>query len=193
MRIYAILFLASILATQVASQPAIAEEPTNAPSQGLEVTHDVEMKLAGSCARFFGRTRINPNGARYPLPISPIFSDFEYDYPNGRLCVVTLRYTNKKNREPMAGVTVQLDRIESVTPTHWNTKTLKKIKTDRNGEARFAFPWDYTACGVEFRTESKKIEAQHDIRLFTERGYTQICQCKQMFYPLDSAEDIVCE
>lgn len=173
----------------------MAEEQSNSPALGLESTHDIEMRLAGSCASIFGRTRINPNRGGAPLPISPIFSDvwFHYGNPKNRSCVVTLRYTNKKSREPMAGVTVQLDRIESVTGNQWNTKTLRKIKTDRNGEARFSFPWDYTACGVEFRTDSKKIELQHDIRLFTERGYTQICQCQQMFYPVDSAKDIVCE
>lgn len=195
MRVSAILLLATILATQIGSRPAIAEEQSSTPSLGLESNPNIEMKLTGACASVFGRTRINPSRGQAPLPISPIFSDarFFFDNPKSRSCVITLRYTSEKRREPMAGVTVQLNRIESVTPSHWNTKTLRQIKTDRNGEARFSFPWDYRACGVEFLTESKKIEGQHDIRLFTERGYTQTCQCQQMFYPFDSAKDIVCE
>ncbi len=178
MRISAILLLATILATQVTSQPAMAQ------AQPGEPTYSIEMRLAGACVRFFARSRINFGSSPLGnLPVSPIFPDTGFDGSRNRTCTVTLRYTDKKTSKPLAGVPVQMNRIVSVTSAEWNTKTLRKIKTDRNGEARFSLAWDYNTCGVEFLTLAETAQTgTQPIILYTTRGFMQFEQCQEMFF-----------
>jgi hypothetical protein len=182
MRIHAVcLFLTTMLATQFISGSALAQAQRDIRT---------EMKLEGACARFFGRTRINFETSHHAsLPISPLFDDNDYGEPKNKSCTVTLRYTDTRTSQPIAGLSVQIDRVVSVTPDNWNSKTIRRIKTDRNGQARVSLVWDYTTCGVEFFTS-----ATHPITLYTTRGFMQFEQCQEMMFSYGvTIKDYLCK
>ena len=152
-----------------------------------------EMRLEGSCARIFGRTRISfANTVPGQLPVAPI----THDGLEKGMCKVSLKYTYKRSSNPVVGQSVQGYRVLSSNSHGTQEKEIETVTTDRNGVARFRFTWQPSSCGVEFRIFDPRDANQASLNwpstLLTADAFFQIRKCQGTFISQGLSREEIC-
>jgi hypothetical protein len=141
-----------------------------------------EMRLEGHCAKIFGRTRFSfEDGLNIQYPIAPVVS-------SGRTkasCSVVLRYTDRNTSKPVAGLTVQAQRLLSTGSRGSQIENLASVKTDSNGVAQLKLQWDEKSCGVDLLIYDARDPNQTNltwpVTLLTRDAFFQINKCRGTF------------
>jgi hypothetical protein len=152
-----------------------------------------EMRLEGSCAKIFGRTKISfANSIPGQLPVAPITHD---DRATG-ICNVILKYYYRQSSKPVVGLSVEGYRLLSTNSNGTQDEGINTVTTDRNGVARFRFRWQPSSCGVEFRifdpSDPMQSNLSWPVSLLTADAFFQIRKCQGTFTSQGLSREQIC-